>query len=217
MSAVIYCLRAMVDQDIPLNQGCLVPINVILPPGSCLNPSETAAVVGGNVCTSQRVTDVVLRAFDACAASQGDCCNLTYGNGGKDEHGNHVPGFGFYETIGGGTGAGPSWSGVTCHSHMTNTRITDPGTASASDTPGRERLADVQVGQRRWSGGTPSSCASFPFAKVRLLIGCAPAIAEFELDTGSGGRGLYNGGDGIVRDIEFVESASLPQILTAFR
>ena len=76
-SAIIYSLRCLVDLDIPLNQGCLVPITVKLPPGSVLNPSPTAAVVGGNVCTSQRVTDVVLKAFNGAAASQGDCNNLS--------------------------------------------------------------------------------------------------------------------------------------------
>ena len=73
-SAIIYCLRAQVKRDIPLNQGCLAPIKVIIPKGSLLNPSHDAAVVGGNVLTSQRVTDVCLRAFGACAASQG--CQL---------------------------------------------------------------------------------------------------------------------------------------------
>lgn len=72
-SAIIYCLRAMVDLDIPLNQGCLNPIEVRIPKGCFLDPSDTAAVVGGNVLTSQRITDVVLKAFRACAASQGDC------------------------------------------------------------------------------------------------------------------------------------------------
>ncbi|SCV72651.1 BQ2448_4188 [Microbotryum intermedium] len=126
-SAIIYCLRAMVDQDIPLNQGCLTPVEIQLPPGCCLNPSDTAAVVGGNVCTSQRVTDVVLRAFEAAAASQGDCNNLTFGNGGRNEAGEAVEGFGYYETIAGGSGAGPTWDGTSgVHTHMTNTRITDP-------------------------------------------------------------------------------------------
>lgn len=111
-SAIIYCLRAMVDQDIPLNQGCLMPIEVRIPPGSFLDPSDEAAVVGGNVLTSQRITDVVLKAFGACAASQGDCNNLTFGLGGQDEHGNHTEGFGYYETIAGGSGAGPSWHGT---------------------------------------------------------------------------------------------------------
>lgn len=74
-----------------------MPIEVKLPPGSLLAPSETAAVVGGNVCTSQRVTDVVLRAFSAAAASQGDCNNLTFGQGGKDKEGNVTDGWGYYE------------------------------------------------------------------------------------------------------------------------
>jgi len=112
-SAIIYCLRAMVDLDIPLNQGCLVPITVKIPPGCILDPSDTAAVVGGNVCTSQRITDVVLKAFEACAASQGCCNNLTFGMGGKNEKGEHVAGWGYYETIAGGSGAGPDWEGVT--------------------------------------------------------------------------------------------------------
>lgn len=116
-AAVIYCLRCLVDVDIPLNQGCLAPVSIHIPKGSFLSPSDKAAVVGGNVLTSQRVTDVVLSAFHACACSQGCMNNLTFGDST----------FGYYETIGGGSGAGPTWngaSGVQCH--MTNTRITDP-------------------------------------------------------------------------------------------
>lgn len=116
-SAIIYCLRCLVNSDIPLNQGCLAPIKTILPEGSFLNPGPTAAVVGGNVLTSQRVTDVVLLAFGAAAASQGCMNNLTFGN----------ENFGYYETIAGGAGAGPYWHGKSgVHTHMTNTRITDP-------------------------------------------------------------------------------------------
>ena len=123
-SAVIYCLRALCGSEIPLNAGCLEPITrlffalfllqvkwadfrcflmhtVRIPEGTIINPSATCAVVGGNVTTSQRITDVVLKAFNAVAASQGCCNNLTFGN--ED--------FGFYETIAGGTGAGPSWDG----------------------------------------------------------------------------------------------------------
>nr|GEV86430.1 5-oxoprolinase [Tanacetum cinerariifolium] len=116
-AAVIYCLRCLVDVDIPLNQGCLAPVKIFIPPGSFLSPSDKAAVVGGNVLTSQRITDVVLMAFQACACSQGCMNNLTFGDDT----------FGYYETIAGGSGAGPTWdgtSGVQCH--MTNTRMTDP-------------------------------------------------------------------------------------------
>ena len=125
-SAIIYCLRCLIREDIPLNQGCLKPVNVIIPKKSFLSPSGTAAVVGGNVLTSQRVTDVVLKAFQACAASQGDTNNLTFGFGGNVEGEKAVKGFGYYETIAGGSGAGPNWDGTNgVHTHMTNTRITD--------------------------------------------------------------------------------------------
>ena len=116
-SAVIYALRCLVGRDIPLNEGCLAPVRISIPPGSLLNPSPAAGVVGGNVLTSQRVTDVVFQAFQAAAASQGCMNNLTFGDDSM----------GFYETICGGSGAGPSWSGRSgVHTHMTNTRITDP-------------------------------------------------------------------------------------------
>jgi len=116
-SAVIYALRSLVGDDIPLNQGCLAPIGFIIPEFSLLNPSEDAGVVGGNVLTSQRVVDVVLLAFSACAASQGCMNNLTFGDNE----------FGYYETIAGGSGAGPTWTGKSgIHTHCTNTRITDP-------------------------------------------------------------------------------------------
>jgi 5-oxoprolinase (ATP-hydrolysing) len=125
-SAIIYCLRCLISEDIPLNQGCLKPVKVIIPKKSFLSPSGTAAVVGGNVLTSQRVTDVVLKAFQACAASQGDTNNLTFGFGGNIEGAEAVKGFGYYETIAGGSGAGPNWDGTNgVHTHMTNTRITD--------------------------------------------------------------------------------------------
>ncbi|KAK6219380.1 hypothetical protein LQW54_002110 [Pestalotiopsis sp. IQ-011] len=125
-SAIIYCLRCLISEDIPLNQGCLKPIHVKIPPKSLLSPSDGAAVVGGNVLTSQRVTDVIFKAFEACAASQGDCNNLTFGFGGNVTGEKEVRGFGYYETIAGGSGAGPHWEGTSgVHTHMTNTRITD--------------------------------------------------------------------------------------------
>lgn len=116
LSALIYCLRCMVGHDIPLNQGCLIPIKTIIPKGSILDPSDDAAVVGGNVLTSQRIVDVVLKAFKVCAASQGCMNNITFGN----------ESWGNYETVAGGSGAGPTWNGCSgVHVHMTNTRITD--------------------------------------------------------------------------------------------
>ncbi|CAH1778849.1 unnamed protein product [Owenia fusiformis] len=117
LSALIYCLRCMVGHDVPLNQGCLKPVHVIIPKGCMLDPSEHAAVVGGNVLTSQRIVDVILKAFGVCAASQGCMNNITFGD--QD--------VGYYETVAGGAGAGPTWDGRSgVHTHMTNTRITDP-------------------------------------------------------------------------------------------
>ncbi|XP_006816250.1 5-oxoprolinase-like [Saccoglossus kowalevskii] len=107
----------MVGHDVPLNQGCLNPVKAIIPEGCLLNPCDKAAVVGGNVLTSQRIVDVVLKAFSVCAASQGCMNNVTFG----DQN------VGYYETVSGGSGAGPTWNGRSgVHTHMTNTRITDP-------------------------------------------------------------------------------------------
>ncbi|CAN6661315.1 5-oxoprolinase [Trichomonascus vanleenenianus] len=127
-SAILYVLRSMISDDIPLNQGCLAPIDIRIPEGSLLAPSADAATVGGNVETSQRVTDVVLKAFRYMGASQGTCNNLTFGYGGDVmKNGKLRPGFGYYETIAGGAGAGPSWNGQSgVQVHMTNTRSTDP-------------------------------------------------------------------------------------------
>ncbi|EFX05636.1 hydantoinase [Grosmannia clavigera kw1407] len=119
-SAIIYALRCMVDSDIPLNHGCIKPITLVLPDRSMLKPSFEAAVCAGNVLTSQRIVDVIFRAFKASAASQGCMNNFTFGRDGEN-------GFGYYETIAGGSGAGPTWSGTSgVHTNMTNTRITDP-------------------------------------------------------------------------------------------
>ncbi|CAI5745208.1 unnamed protein product [Peronospora destructor] len=163
-SAIIYCLRCLLPgEDLPLNQGCLTPIEVRFPTeGSILNPSENAAVVGGNVLTSQRVTDVILKAFGTCAASQGCMNNLTFGSATLG---------GYYETIAGGAGAGPSWNGRSgIHTHMTNTRITDP-----------------EILEKR-----------FPVL-----------LRAFHLRKGSGGVGKFYGGDGVVRQVEFLEAMTV--------
>ncbi|KAJ1922242.1 hypothetical protein H4219_000104 [Mycoemilia scoparia] len=166
-SAIIYSLRCMINSDLPLNQGCLAPVKVIIPERSFLNPSSVAAVVGGNVLTSQRLVDVILKAFGACAASQGCMNNLTFGIPAMvNEKGKRIDGWGYYETIAGGSGAGPAWDGQSgVHTHMTNTRITDP-----------------EIFERRY-----------------------PVILhQFGLREGSGGNGLHRGGDGCIRDIEFL-------------
>lgn len=145
-SAIIYALRCLVDQDIPLNQGCLDPISMKLTMGSILSPSPTAAVVGGNVLTSQRITDVILGAFGACAASQGCMNNLTFGDDSM----------GYYETIGGGSGAGPGWHGTSgVQTHMTNTRMTDPEILERRYPAVVRRFAlrKGSGGTGKWTGG----------------------------------------------------------------
>src|ERR1051326_2400503 len=117
MAAVLYVFRTLVDDDIPLNAGCLKPLNVIIPEGSMLRPRYPAAVVAGNVETSQCITDALYGALGIMGASQGTMNNFTFGNDTYQ----------YYETICGGSGAGEGFNGTSCvHTHMTNTRLTDP-------------------------------------------------------------------------------------------
>lgn len=209
-SAILYALRCMIDQEIPLNQGCLKPINTIIPKNSFLNPSEDAAVVGGNVLTSQRIVDVIFKAFQACAASQGCMNNISFGRNPAVPSDNCVTlaqaqliddqvnsassslrkpcsaqlgfdknrSFGYYETIGGGAGAGPTWHGASgVHTHMTNTRITDP-----------------------------------EILETRYPV----MLEEFSIRANSGGQGKYRGGDGLVRVFRFLDDLDL-SVLTERR
>ena len=168
-SAVLYCFRCLIDKDIPLNAGVLEPLELILPesflnPPPAADPSECAAVAAGNVETSQRLVDVVLGARGVAAASQGTMNNLLFGN----------QSFGYYETIAGGAGAGEGFPGAAgVHTHMTNTRITDP-----------------EVLERRYP--------------VRLR--------RFSLRAGSGGAGSFPGGDGVIRELEFLDEVEVSNL-----
>jgi len=156
VAAVLYVFRTLAARPIPLNEGCLEPLDVVIPPGSVLDPAPPAAVVGGNVETSQRVVDVLLGALDALAACQGTMNNLTFG----DET------FGYYETICGGAGAGFGFDGASAiHTHMTNTRITDP-----------------------------------EVLELRTPV----LVRRFAIRRGSGGAGVWRGGDGVVRELELL-------------
>ena len=116
-AAVLYVFRCLVDDDIPLNEGCLKPMEIIIPEGSMISPRYPAAVIAGNVETSQYLVDTLFGALQTVAASQGTMNNFIWGN---DE-------FQYYETICGGTGATPDAHGTDAvHSHMTNSRLTDP-------------------------------------------------------------------------------------------
>jgi 5-oxoprolinase (ATP-hydrolysing) len=155
-AAVLYVFRALVNENIPLNAGCLEPLRIRLPEGSLLKPRFPSAVVAGNVETSQCITDALLAALGACAAAQGTMNNFTFGDGRHQ----------YYETICGGAGAGPDFDGASAvHTHMTNSRLTD-----------------AEIIEWRYP--------------VR--------VRRFAVRQGSGGRGLRQGGDGVVREIEFL-------------
>jgi len=155
LAAVLYVFRTLIDRPIPLNEGCLEPLEVIIPPGSMLDPSPPAAVAAGNVETSQCIVDALYGALGVLAASQGTMNNLTFGDSRLQ----------YYETIAGGAGAGPDFDGCDAvQTHMTNSRLTDPEILESK----------------------------FPVL-----------VREFSVRRGSGGRGLYRGGDGTVRRLEF--------------
>lgn len=165
-SVVIYVLRLLLGEHIPLNDGLLEPVSLIIPEG-LLNPvfsddpKLSPAVVGGNVEISQRLTDTLLKAFETMSASQGTMNNVLFGNSK----------FGYYETLAGGTGAGDGFHGADAvHHHMTNTRITDP-----------------EVLEHR-----------FPVRIHKLAV-----------RRNSGGKGKWNGGDGMIREYEFLEEVNL--------
>ncbi len=160
-AVVLYCFRTLVGQPIPLNEGCLAPLDIIVPAGSMLNPAPPAAVIAGNTEVSQAACNALMGALGAMAASQGTMNNFIWGNAR----------FQNYETIAGGTGAGPGFDGASAvQSHMTNTRMTDP-----------------EVLEKR-----------FP---VRL--------EAFRIRSGSGGDGLWRGGDGVVRRMRFLEPVTV--------
>jgi len=158
-SVVVYVLRLLVQEDIPLNEGLLRPVRIVIPPGilsppfgTCGSQADPAgdahapSIVGGNVETSQRLVDLLLLVLNKCAASQGTMNNLLFGNAE----------FSYYETVGGGCGAGPGWHGPSgVHSHMTNTRITDPELLELRYPVRLDRfsLRRRSGGRGRWWGG----------------------------------------------------------------
>jgi 5-oxoprolinase (ATP-hydrolysing) len=156
MAAVLYVFRTLVDDDIPLNAGCLKPIEVIIPEGSLLNPAYPAAVVAGNVETSQCVTDALYGALGVMGASQGTMNNFTFGNARYQ----------YYETVAGGSGAGIlsrapdgtllGFDGTDCvQTHMTNSRLTDPEVLEWRFPVLLENFAIRRGsgGRGRWRGG----------------------------------------------------------------
>lgn len=168
-SAILYVLRLLCKKEIPLNEGLMQHVELTLPesflnPTFSDDPNQCPAVVGGNTEVSQRLVDTLIKAFHLSACSQGTMNNFLFGN----------PHFGYYETIGGGCGAGEGFHGRSAiHQHMTNTKITDP-----------EEL------ERRYP--------------VRLQ--------EFSIRKDSGGSGKWRGGDGIIREVEFLAPVAMTLI-----
>nr|WP_314446728.1 hydantoinase B/oxoprolinase family protein [uncultured Sphingomonas sp.] len=156
-AASLYVVRTLMDEDIPLNDGCLRPVELILPERSMLSPDYPAAVVAGNVETSQVVTDALFAATRRLAPSQGTMNNFTFGNARHQ----------YYETIAGGSGAGPDHDGTDAvQTHMTNSRLTDP-----------------------------------EILETRLPV----RLDRFAIRHGSGGNGQHDGGNGVIREITFLE------------
>ena len=163
MAAVLYVFRTLVDADIPLNSGCLKPLNVIIPDGSMLRPQYPAAVVAGNVETSQCLTETLYGALAVMASAQGTMNNFTYGN----------QRYQYYETVGGGSGAGPGFDGAdVVQTHMTNSRLTDP---EVLEWRFPVRLESFEIrhgsgGRGRWRGGSGA------IRRVRFLEPMTAAI-----------------------------------------
>jgi 5-oxoprolinase (ATP-hydrolysing) len=145
-AAVLYVLRTMLDDPIPMNEGCLAPVTLIVPDNSMLSPAWPAAVVAGNVETSQVITDALFAAFGAMAPAQGTMNNFTFGN----------TAYQYYETIAGGSGAGAGFDGTSViQTHMTNSRMTDPEVMETRFPVIVEQFAirKGSGGAGRWHGG----------------------------------------------------------------
>ena len=146
MAAVLYVFRTLVDDEIPLNSGCLKPLEVVIPEGCMLRPRYPAAVVAGNVETSQCITETLYGALGVLACGQGTMNNFTFGNARYQ----------YYETVGGGSGAGPGFDGAdVVQIHMTNSRLTDP---EVLEWRFPVRLESFEIrhgsgGRGRWRGG----------------------------------------------------------------
>ncbi|KAF7557575.1 hypothetical protein G7Z17_g605 [Cylindrodendrum hubeiense] len=155
-SAIIYTIRCLVDMEIPLNEGCLVPVEIRVPPGSVLNPTPAVAICGSTL-ASQRVIDTIFRAFGRYGASQGCANSFGWGMGGKDpETGKVIAGWNYGESIGGGVGAGQGYRGADAiHVHSTNTRGTDPEVVEKRTAVlvRRNEIRRDSGGIGKWRGG----------------------------------------------------------------
>jgi 5-oxoprolinase (ATP-hydrolysing) len=206
MAAVLYVFRTLVDDAIPLNAGCLKPLNVIIPPGSMLNPHYPAAVVSGNVETSTCITNALYGALQAMAAAQGTMNNFTFGNARYQ----------YYETISGGSGAGPGFDGTdVVQTNMTNSRLTDPEILEFRFPVRLESYAirGGSGGAGRWHGGNggvrrirflePMTAAILSNNRVHAPFGMAGGAP------GARGRNLVVRADGRVEELGHIGKAEM--------
>ena len=185
-AAVLYVFRTLVDDAIPLNEGCMKPIDIIVPEGSLLNPKRGAAVVAGNVETSMVIVDALYGALGKLAASQGTMNNFTFG----------TERYQYYETICGGSGAGPTFDGASVvQTHMTNSRLTDPEIIES-----RFPILIERFGVRRGSGGEGAHrggdgavrAIRFREAMTAAILANRRSTAPFGLEGGGAGKAARN-------------------------
>ena len=205
-AAVLYVFRTLVDADIPLNAGCLKPLRIVVPPGSMLDPVFPAAVAAGNVETSQAITAALFGALAVVAASQGTMNNLTFG----DER------YQYYETICGGAGAGPTWNGCSAvHTHMTNSRLTDPEVLEW-----RYPVRVDEFAVRRGSGGSGAQRGGdgvvrrlrFLEALTAAIVSSSRRVPPYGLAgglPGALGRNAIERADGTVEELPGVAQAAM--------
>jgi 5-oxoprolinase (ATP-hydrolysing) len=206
MAAVLYVFRTLVDDEIPLNAGCLKPLKVIIPPGSMLNPHYPASVVSGNVETSTCITNALYGALGVMAAAQGTMNNFTFGNARYQ----------YYETISGGSGAGPGFDGTdVVQTNMTNSRLTDPEILEFR-FPVRLESYAIRAGSGgagRWHGGNggvrrirflePMTAAILSNNRVYAPFGMAGGAA------GERGRNRVERVDGSVEELGHIGKAEM--------
>jgi 5-oxoprolinase (ATP-hydrolysing) len=180
-AVVLYAFRCLVGDDLPLNEGCLKPLKIIAPEGSFLAPTPGAAVVAGNTEVSQATCNALLGALGACASAQATMNNFLFGNQRHQ----------YYETICGGMGAGPGFAGAgPVHTHMTNTRITDPEVLELRYPVRLERFAvrPGSGGDGRWRGGDGAVRAIRALEPMTAtVVGSRREVAPFGLDGGQAG------------------------------
>jgi 5-oxoprolinase (ATP-hydrolysing) len=205
-AAVLYVFRCLVGDDIPLNDGCLKPLKLVIPPGTFLSPMPGAAVVAGNTEVSQATCNALLGALGSMACSQATMNNFLFGDATRQ----------YYETICGGTGAGPGFDGTSAvQTHMTNTRMTDPEVLELRYPVRLEHfgIRRGSGGEGRWHGGDGSvRRIRFLEKMTGVIVSSRRNVAPFGLaggNDGAAGRQWVERADGSIQPLTGTDSAEL--------